>query len=89
MSHFLLSLSSNCLTLSTCFRSDRADAHQALDAVVEEVNRDLKAWSAGDRDSDMWRRIVRNFTKLKDLRKQVSIPSFSRFFFVVTPLLLF
>ena len=52
-------------------RSGRSDAHQALDACVEEVNSDLKAWVAGERDSDMWRRLVRNFKKLKQLRCQV------------------
>ena len=54
-------------------RSGRADAHQAMDAITEEVNADVKSWCTGDRDSEMWRRIIRNLMKLKDLRRQVSV----------------
>ena len=56
----------------TFFRSGRGNAHQGMDACVEEINADLKAWAAGDRDSNMWRRLVRNFQRLKKLRSKVS-----------------
>ena len=52
-------------------RSGRADAHQGMDAITEELNADVKAWCTGDRDSEMWRRIIRNLGKLKDLCHQV------------------
>ena len=40
---------------------------------MEEVNADVKSWCTGDRDSEMWRRIIRNLMKLKDLRRQVPV----------------
>ena len=45
----------------SCCRSGRPDAHQALDAITEELNKLMKAWAGGDRNSDMWRRIARMF----------------------------
>ena len=57
-----------------CTRSGRADAHQSLDAILEELNADVKSWTSGEEaDSDMWRRIIRNFSKLVDLRQKVSL----------------
>ena len=44
-----------------------------MDAITEEVNADVKSWCTGDRDSEMWRRIIRNFMKLKDLHRQVPV----------------
>ena len=53
-------------------RSGRSDAHQALDAVVEEMNANLKSWIVGERSSDKWRQIVRNYDKLVELRQKAS-----------------
>ena len=44
-----------------------------MDAIMEEVNADVKSWCTGDRDSEMWHRIIRNLMKLKDLRRQVPV----------------
>ena len=57
-----------------CTRSGCADAYQSLDAILEELNADVKSWTSGEEaDSDMWRRIIRNFSKLVDLRQKVSL----------------
>eukprot|EP00117_Sycon_ciliatum_P004991 scpid67794/ scgid4801/ len=58
---------------STLFlsRSSRADAHQAMDAIVEEMNANVKAWVSGEKDSNMWRRVVRNHEQLVKLRSNV------------------
>ena len=53
-------------------RSGCADLHQPLDAIVEEFNADVKTWVAGEANSDMWRRIIRNYHKLVELRQKVS-----------------
>ena len=42
-----------------------------MEAVLEELNADVKLWMAGDGESDRWQRIIRNFEKLKDLREKV------------------
>ena len=58
--------------LYTC-RSGRPDAHQAMDAILEELNKLVKAWMCGETlDSDAWRRVIRNLNKLLELRDTVS-----------------
>ncbi|XP_065180592.1 uncharacterized protein LOC135811302 [Sycon ciliatum] len=52
-------------------RSGRTDAHQAVDAVVEELNANMKAWVSGDKDSNMWRHVARNYNQLVTLRSKV------------------
>ena len=52
-------------------RSGRGDSHQALDAIVEELNANIKAWISGEKDSNMWRRVVRNYNQLVKLRGKV------------------
>ena len=51
-------------------RSGFPDGYQAIDAVVEEFNANIKDWVFGDRKSDMWRSIVRNYSKLTALREK-------------------
>ena len=57
--------------LAFFFRSGRGDAHQTLEAILEELNADVKMWMAGDGESGLWRRIIRNLKKLKELREEV------------------
>lgn len=52
-------------------RSGFADRHQSYDALVEEVNRPLKAWIAGEPDADLWRSAIRNHQKLTGVRRVV------------------
>jgi len=56
---------------SSLSRSGRGDAHQSLEAIIEELNQQIKTWLTGDEDSDLWRRIIRNLEKLQSLRRQV------------------
>ena len=61
------------MIFSTHTRSGRGDAHQSLDAVLEELNADVKAWTSGQEpDSNMWRRVIRNYHKLVELRHKVN-----------------
>ena len=56
---------------SVAFSSGRGDAHQSYDAVLEEFNKDLKAWVYGEPDADVWRSIIRNHDALMDLRHEM------------------
>lgn len=44
------------------------EAHQSLDARLEEKNQGLKVWAPADPDAEMWRSLVRNDAKLSTLR---------------------
>ena len=79
---FVLSVQKKKIMLGTpffcsCCRSGHPDAHQALDAITEELNKLMKAWAGGDRNSDMWRRIVRMFQELVSLRHMVNMINYS------------
>ena len=58
---------------STLFlsRSGKGDLHQALDAIVEELNANVKSWVSGEKDSNMWRWVIRNHEQLMKLRSKV------------------
>ena len=58
-------------SFSVAFSSGRGDAHQSYDAVLEEFNKDLKAWVYGEPDADVWRSIIRNHDALMDLRHEM------------------
>ncbi|KAK3086082.1 hypothetical protein FSP39_013206 [Pinctada imbricata] len=50
----------------------RGDAHQGLDFILEEFNRNVKNQISGAADSEKWVRVVRNYEALFDLRKEIS-----------------
>ena len=63
------------LSVNILPRSGRSDAHQPLNATVEDFNVNIKAWVFGEHNSGMWQSICRNYTKPVELRKKVNLDS--------------
>lgn len=61
----------DCLNINTSFScSGREDAHQGLDFILEEYNRNIKKHVSGVASSNKWEIVIKNFDNLEIFSKK-------------------